>query len=127
MTVKQSKMDKQRAELDAQSTFIPNMKPLPNDDKINEVIRGEITKLHSKKIGVDANMSLAKRILDLNPNLPKAFQAKFEVCAIDGKFAECIGGVINDCNKYYEKAGTKLKLKLVAIESNPKKIKKVGD
>ena len=115
-----SKMDQQRAILDAQSTFVPTLKA-PNDQEIDSIIRGEITKLYTKKVGITANMDLAKRIIDLNEDLPAAFRSKFEVMAINAEFASCIQGVINDCNK------RGIKLKLVAIESNPKRIEKVGD
>ena len=115
-----SKMDEMRAQLDAQSTFAPNP-VVPDDSVINKTIKGEVTRIHSQKSGIDANMTLAKRILDLNPELPSAFRSKFEAMAINAEFASCINGVINDCKKY------SIILKMTEIKSNPQKIRKVGD
>jgi len=130
----QGKMDAMRAQLDAQSGFIPQ-KYEPTDAEVDSVIRDEagssvteqnpikdqITKLYSKKMGIDANMQLAKQIIDLNPDLPKAFKAKFEVMAINAHFATNVQVVIADCYKH------KIKLKMSEGGKSPKRLKKVGE
>lgn len=60
---------------------------------------GEDSQLISSEKHPDANRQLAKRILDLNPNLPKAYKSKFEVMAVNTHFATNVVVVIEDCKK----------------------------
>lgn len=48
----------------------------------------------------DANRQLAQRILELNPNLPKAYKSKFETMAINSHFATNVHVVIEDCKNH---------------------------
>ena len=52
------------------------------------------------------NRKLAQRILDLNPDLPPAFRAKFAVMAENSHFSRNVSLVINDVFK----SGIKLKM-----------------
>jgi len=91
-----SKMDEMRAQLDVHSSFQPSP-VVPSDNEINDCIEGEVSRIYSEKKGIQSNMNLAKRILDLNPKLPKAYKTKFEVMAINAHFATNVSVVINDC------------------------------
>ena len=91
-----SKMDEMRKELDKESTFEPTP-AIPSDKEINDCIDGEISRVYSEKVGIKANMKLAKKIIELNPDLPTAFKTKFEVMSINAHFATNISVVIQNC------------------------------
>ena len=116
----QSKMNQIRAQLDAQSEYTPAEKAF-SEKEIDKTIQGEISRVYSEKKGINNNMRLAKMICDLNPDLPNAFKAKFEVMSINAHFATNVAVVISDC----EKNGIKLKMSETGTVNT--KIEKIGD
>lgn len=102
-----SKMDDMRKVYDEQTPAVPATSAmLFSEDEINNTIAGEVSRVRSQKVGMDQNRTLALRILDLNPDLPTAYRAKFEVMTVNSHFAKNVHVVINDCYKH----GIELKL-----------------
>ena len=117
-----SKMDDIRAKLDAElpPEFFAERNKL-KEQEIDDAIQGEVTRVYNEKKGIDANMKLAKTIVDLNPYLPSAFKTKFEVMSINAYFASNIQRIIEDCKKH------NIELKLSNVKTNPKKITKTKE
>ena len=90
-----SKMDDMRAQLDAQSNFVPS--PRKNAAGIEMGDIGGESKVISKKADPDNNRKLAQRIIELNPDLPVAFKSKFAIMAENTHFAKNVSVVIADC------------------------------
>jgi len=96
-------MDEKRAEFDLEQEQLKwlenNKKQNDNEKEIDDAIEGEISRVYDEKRGIDNNMELAKRIIDLNPELPKAFQSKFKVMSINAHFAKNVSVVIENAKK----------------------------
>ena len=113
-----SKMDDIRKKLDAQSTFVPSQNgPMGGTsiyDKYIDFIanHGEKeSKIIDQKHQDNINMQLAKRIIDLNPDLPAAYVSKFAVMSENAHFSRNVPLVIEDAIKNGIKINLNIKAK----------------